>query len=425
MKMNSLLTNSMRPPLSRAMQLREAVVRTLCDPLPTEFARLIHLSREEWEGLLRWLDTSGMALYFLDRLEELGLEGMLPTTVLARLKQNLADNTERIHRMIAESVGIQQRFQEAGLTYAVVKGFSLWPLSVPKPELRSQLDQDFLVSEESASEAQRILEDFGYKLFLKTGRHLDFKADKERTSSLKDLYKAGMTRTAELHIDPLHAERASRLSRTERVPFHGLSMPVMSPADLLLGQGMHVYRHLCNQFTRTAHLLEFRRHVIARYGDEVVWEKLRQHVARDAVARTGLGTLTLVIAKVMGPFAPEAFTRWCADEMPVNTRLWVDLYARRAVLASFPGSKLHLLLPREPEATDVAQVRRLWPAAVPRCLPRVLAGRAPNEKMSMRVERYRRQFFYVMERLRFHFVEGIRHYRDAIVWRRCRHGLQP
>lgn len=410
----------MRTPLSRAMQLREAVLLSFCDPLPKEYTRLVHLSLEEWNGLLHSLDTSGLALYFLDRLKELGLAGIVPAPVLARLEQNLADNTERIHGMIAESVAIQLRFQEAGLCYAVVKGFSLWPLSVPKPELRSQLDQDFLVSEESAGEAQRILESFGYKLHLKTGRHLDFKADKERTSSLRDLYKAGMCRTAELHIEPVFAERASRLSRTEKVAFHGISMPVVASTDYLLGQGMHVYRHLCNQFTRAAHLLEFRRHVLARSSDQAFWQKMRRQIESDATARAGLGTLVLVIANVMGPFAPEAFTGWTADEVPAGTRLWVELFARRAVLAKFPGSKLHLLLPKAGEATDLQPARRLWPAAVPRCLPLVIAHRTPNEGMSARVRRYRKQIVYTAQRIRFHFVEGIRHYRDSIVWRRSR-----
>ena len=44
-----------------------------CDPLRMEYARLLHLSRKDWKDLLRWLDTSGLALYFLDRAEELGL----------------------------------------------------------------------------------------------------------------------------------------------------------------------------------------------------------------------------------------------------------------------------------------------------------------------------------------------------------------
>lgn len=421
--MNSLFFNSKELPLSRAMRLREAVLLTFCDPPPAECALLMHLSHEEWKGLLHWLDTSGMALYFLDRLVELGQDGMLPTVVLARLKENLADNTERIHQMIAESVAIQRRFQEAGLSYAVVKGFSLWPLSVPKLELRSQLDQDFQVAEESAGEAQRILEAFGYKLHRRVDRHLEFQADAERTSSLKDLYKPGLSRSIELHIESNSAERPSRLSHAGRVDFYGVSMPVLSPIDFFLGQALHAHKHLRGQLIRTAHLFEFRRHVIARYGDKGFWERLRRQVEGDAKTRTELGFLILVIAKVMGPFAPESLSRWSADHVSPSMRLWVDMYARRAVLADIPGTKLYLLVPNEASAPGAPSMRRLWLESIPRCLPFVITHPARNETTIARIKRYGKQFFYVAQRLRFHFVEGIRHYRDSIVWRRSMNGL--
>ena len=70
--------------------------------------------------------------------------------------------------MIAESASIQSAFQKAGVSYAVLKGFSLWPVSVPRLELRSQLDLDFLVSEESADQARQILEE-AVKLFYQRG----------------------------------------------------------------------------------------------------------------------------------------------------------------------------------------------------------------------------------------------------------------
>ncbi len=57
--------------LTRSQQLREAVLLTFCDPMPPECERLQGLSTRTWQSLLTWLDTSGMALYFLDRLTKL------------------------------------------------------------------------------------------------------------------------------------------------------------------------------------------------------------------------------------------------------------------------------------------------------------------------------------------------------------------
>ena len=94
--MNSDHANFKSRPLSRALRLREAALRVFCDPVPRDYALLRHLSQKEWQALLRWLDTSGLALYFLDRLSELDLLELLPSDVHERLLQNLADNSERV-----------------------------------------------------------------------------------------------------------------------------------------------------------------------------------------------------------------------------------------------------------------------------------------------------------------------------------------
>src|ERR1700761_4787919 len=140
------------------LQMREAVLLSFLDPMPDECEMLFELSTAEWRSLLRWLDTSGLALYFLDRIAEQRLSHLLPQTVLTRLQRNLFDNTQRMFGMVDESIALHQEFQKAHLWYATLKGFSLFPHSVPKPELRSQLDLDFLVAANSELEARQIME---------------------------------------------------------------------------------------------------------------------------------------------------------------------------------------------------------------------------------------------------------------------------
>src|SRR5580704_2134147 len=282
--------------LNRAQQLRRSVLLVFCESSPAGYSLLLGLTHKEWQDLLHWLDTSGLALYFFDRMRELNLLEILPPPIFARLKENLTDNSERIDAMIAESVSIQRRFQEAHVSYAVLKGFSLAPISVPKLQLRSQLDLDFLVSEESAGEARRVLEETGYRLRAISGRSWEFKADENRTSGMKGLYKAGMSRSAELHLETLKEGGASLLSRSQSISFHGVSMPVLSPVDLFLGQGLHLYKHLCSEFSRVAHVIEFRRHVIARRHDNAFWNSLKQQVAGEPGTCTRLGIVIHLIS---------------------------------------------------------------------------------------------------------------------------------
>jgi hypothetical protein len=392
------------------------------DPLSTEDSRLLHLSRNEWRDLLRWLDTSGLALYFFDRLEELDLLEILPPPVLARLCQNRADNRERMEELIRESAAIETYFQEAGLSYAVVKGFSLWPVSVPRLESRSQLDLDFLVAEESATEARQILEDCGYRLHIVNGRHMDFRSNEGSIATLNDLYKPGMCRSAELHVEDVRAGQASILACTQQQTFQGVSMPVLAPVDLFLGQGLHLYKHVCSQFSRAAHLIEFRRHVIARYDDEVFWGKLQQRIATDQTACIRLGLVTYLIEHAMGPFAPQAFSRFTADRLPGNARLWVELYGLRSVLASPPGSKLYLLLENELQTNGLPLKRSLWQALVPRRLPRPVGRPMIGESLLTCIERHRRQLLYMCVKLRFSILEGIRFLHESFLWRQYRNG---
>ena len=412
-------------PLRGEWTLREAALLIFCDPLPRQCLRLQKLSTREWRRLLHWLDISGLALYFLDRIVELKLTDWLPGDVAARLQENLRDNTERTHDMIAESVAIQQMFQDSRLCYANLKGLSFWPSSVPKPELRSQLDLDFLVAEQSAPEAKRILEQRGYRLYVVSGRSWEFKLNEKPGASLKDLYKASPSHAVELHIEPYTPNRISPLDRTEMRELYGCSMPVLSPADLFLGQGLHAYKHVCAEFSRAAHLLEFRRHVLFRWDDDAFWSQLKLVAEGGPRACLGLGVVTLLIAQTMGDFAPEALTNWTVECLPRSARLWVARYGRRTVLGGAPGSKLYLLLQRELEAVGVPAKRSLRQILLPVRLPPPLIRPRPNDTIAIRLGRYRMQLQFVLFRLRFHIVEGLRYAWESRRWRRGIDQLEP
>jgi hypothetical protein len=410
--------------LGRTYQLREAILLTFCDPVPWQCVRLRYLSGKEWKQMLHWLDTSGLALYFFDRMTELGLCDTLPPAIFSRLQQNLLDSTARIDAMIAESTAIHRGFQSAGLSYATLKGFSLWPVSVPKVELRSQLDIDFLMAEKDASEARQILEARGYHLHAISGRSWEFKANQSSKATLKDLYKATPSRSVELHIETGSDQSASLLNRSEVLSFRGVCMPVLPPVDLFLGQGLHLYKHLCGEFTRMAHLVEFRRHVIARYSDDVFWRDLRKLANGNSRASMGLGFVILLTSRVMGDFAPKALTCWTVDPLPVAPRLWIEMYGSRTVYDSFSGSKLYLLLQNEMQKMNLPVKRSLRQALLPYRLPPALSHAEPGETLFSRIRRHRRQVHYVFSRLRFHITEGLRYLIESVRWRRRMNELE-
>lgn len=401
--------------LQSSLRIRRAMLLLFSNPVPRECLRLWLLCSREWTDALRWLDISGLALYFLARVQEKNLDAMLPPPVRRRLCQNLADNTRRTASMLAESIDIQRDFQRSGLHYAVLKGFSLWPHSVPRPELRSQLDLDFLIAERDAPEARQMLEGRGYRLHAVSGRSWEFKTEAP-PSSLAQLYCPSPNRALELHLESPNSPSAV-LGRVEHLRLHGLSVPVLPAVDLFLGQGLHLYKHVCSEFYRPAHMLEFRRHVLARRDDDVFWDQVRERGERNLRTSLALGVVTLLIERTMGSFAPDAFCCWTVDRLPRNLRAWVERYGMRSAVMNFPGNKLYLLLQREMESLGIGSRRSIGQALVPRSLPPAITQAAAHETLGARVRRHLFQISFVLRRLRFHVTAGVGYLLEARAWK--------
>ncbi|MGB6744845.1 MAG: nucleotidyltransferase family protein [Terracidiphilus sp.] len=399
------------------LRLRAAILRSFSQPFPEECLRLCYLSSSEWQRLLRWLDTSGLALYFLHRLSELRLTCLLPSPVLARLERNLADNSERTRKLMDESSSIQRDFQGAGLSYAVLKGFSLCPASTPRPELRSQLDLDFLIAERCAPTARQILEQRGYRLHAISGRSWEFKTTGPPARSIADLYKPSALRCVELHLE-FDRTVPSLLARTEWRDFHGISMPVLSGPDLFLGQALHLFKHVSSEFWRTAHLLELYRHIDARRHDAGFWRSVRSIAGEAPRTLFALGVDTQLIACTISDLLPEDLVCSTVERLPPRARRWVEIHGCNSAFSNFPGSKLYLLLQRELESAGVPRKRSMRQSLLPLRLPPPIALAPAKEPLSARIRRWRAQFRFVLFRLHFHIVEGVRYFRESLRWRR-------
>jgi hypothetical protein len=409
--------------LSRDQLIRQAVLLVFRDPMPSECLRLFHLSRRDWSRLLYWLDVSGLALYLLDRLIELGLRDRVPQDTLDRLHRNAIDNEKRTRGMIDESIAVQGEFQRADLSYSVIKGLSLCPESVSRPELRHQFDLDFLIAEKSIDEARQLLEDRGYRLYAVGGKSLEFKIHERPHGSMKDMYKDTPERAVELHVESESATGDSRLGRAVRRAMHGMSMPVLSPVDLFVGQGLHAFKDVCSDFCRIAHLLEFYRHVIARRDDHVFWMKLRTAAGGDRRTSLGIGVVVYLLTSIFGEFAPVALTEWTVKSLPPSIRLWLDVYGQRGVFAKPPGTKLYLLLQAELERVGLPRRRALNESLLPSRLPPMVVRGFAGETLFTRIARYLLQCRVICWRLHFHFVEGLRYAWESYRWRQYREQL--
>ena len=400
----------------------DAVIRAFCDSAEQCCEGLSQIDERAWTSSYYWLDASGMALYFLEQIETMSIESALPAATLQRLRQNRDDNRRRSAAMFAEFAAINEQFQAAGVAYCNLKGFTLIPDSCPDAALRCQLDFDFLVDPDHLTACREILAGAGYMLVAAKKDVWEFTTGSSVPTKIEDHYKPRPQRSVELHFDPVVAAghpsaRDERLDRSQLRSWKGVTFPVLSSADQFAGQALHLLGHLRSPSTRTAWLLEFKRHVSVRKDDHDFWREVAERSWSSPPARLAIGIATALSFQIFGGQPPAALQAWAVDHLPAPIRLWADSYGRQALLADFPGTKLHLLLEREMPRDDSPWQKKRF-MFVPSLRATRIIFPKPEDKawQRMRAELY--QIRFILFRMRFHLVHTLLYLREVPRWKR-------
>ena len=384
-------------------------------PAEDHGARLASFSADAWTGTYRWLDSSGLALYFLDRLKALGLETSVPAPVLQRLQRNFSDNRERTADNFAEFVRINQALTAAGVTFVNLKGISLAPHACEDPALRLQLDLDLLIEMRQIQSCAVTLGALNYVLTAVSASVWEFKAGASTMPSVDDLYKPKPQRCVEVHFATTQPA-LDLAGRREWSTWKGFSFPVLSDAERFIAQAVHVLKHMRGEWMRPSWLLEFRHSVLHWKDDRAFWQQVRERAAADRELQTAIGAAIALATIAFGSFAPEELTAWAVDALDPRLQLWLDRYGRQVIMAGYPGTKLYLLQPDALPATAQRRTKRhkLLPL---HNAPRVVHGTA-QQGIKARLHGWSAQIEFFRFRLCFHFVEGLRYLLEAPRWKK-------
>jgi hypothetical protein len=391
--------------------LANAILETF-QPNPAEAHALARFPLAAWTDTYRWIDTSGLALYFLHRIQQLELEASLPAPVLERLQQNFADNRARTADTFAEFIRINRAFTAAGVPFVNVKGISLVPFAFPDPALRLQLDLDFLIEVRDIQTCAVTLADLGYVLTGVSGQVWEFKAGAATMPSASDLYKSKPQRSVEVHFE-VGEQPLDLAARRSWTTWDGFTFPALNAPDIFIAQAAHVLKHMRGEWTRLSWLLEFRHSVEHFKGDRAFWQQVRNKAAADTELRAAIGAAILLSTIAFGAFAPEELTSWTVDALDPHMRLWIDRYGREAIMAVYPGTKLYMLQPEIVATSSRTKRRRLIPL---HSVPRVI--HATDARDSSRLHAYSAQMIFILFRLRFHFTAGLRYMLEAPRWKK-------
>jgi hypothetical protein len=403
-------------------KLAEAVIATFReDRADVCYDRLAGFDYRSWIATFNWLDASGLALYFLDRVHRLGVEAALPAKVLCRLKENAADNEEKNRSMFEEFVRLNCEFQTGRLSFVNLKGFSLVPDACPDAALRCQFDLDFSVASSDVMRCETILRRLGYVL---TGVGKDvreYKAGAHHVPSLRDLYKAKPQMSVEIHVDhtpkqqgAAYGDEFSRLRLTAR---NGFEFYALSDRDRFLGMALHLFKHLKSEWTRASWVLEFANFIDFHRDDEGLWSEVNKYLACNPQAKMAVGAAT-ILASQSFRISPPTMLAEAVFSLSKPVRRWIEHYGNSVLFAPFPGTKLYLLLQRALSGEDDSESGEGRKKLFPLHLPPKIAMESGDESFLSRWKQIRIESRYLLFRLRFHVTQGFSYMIEAARWKR-------
>src|SRR5579862_2735954 len=273
-------------------QLAATVIATFRDTdAARQEERLKRFATRRWQRNFRWLDASGLALYFLRTLRTRNLDDCVPAPVLYQLEQRYDSNQQRTAFLFEEFERINTAFREAVVEYVNLKGLTLLPDYCPDLSLRYQMDCDFLVAKRHAPQCAGVLASLGYAQIAANDHVMEFKTDNGRTPQMRDLYKPRPQKSVELHLcdEGRMDSHPDLLRRSCMRTTNGYSYPALSPEDMFLSQVLHLYRHFRSEWTRISWLLEFWRFVSGHVEDDALWQQVGARAEHDHDCALALG----------------------------------------------------------------------------------------------------------------------------------------
>jgi hypothetical protein len=324
---------------------------SICNDAVPAIARF---NPREWKRVELWLNDSGLAFYFLQKLKDTNVSGAVPTAVQSGIERNFASNQARVEAMSVQFHALNKRFDSAGIRYAVIKGFSLVPQFCPHASLRYQADFDYLVDEDSLCAAQRILIEAGYR----SRNSLSSKETIFITPGAKPLrgdeqYSPQAPHAVELHdLQPI--PKLFSVDQAKIRDWNGFSFAAQTDEDAFLLQVLHACRHLFTQWIRVSCLFEIGYFLNRRWSDSELWSRVVQRVGDDVVVREFMVIVTELARRLFAAPLPPLIQDLEAG-MRQQPRLWLEHYARDWALCElpayefslFPCSKLVLFLQRQ------------------------------------------------------------------------------
>ncbi len=310
---------------------------------------------EELRKLLRWIDESGLAIYFLRQISAHDRFRDLNPWFRSELSEREKANRRRTRLMLAEFMRINEVLRSACADYAVVKGFSLAGEFCSEPWLRHQCDTDLLVTPQSVPTVTSALISLGYKVeSVEPSGEVCLAIRSAHVPSQDDyLYSEPPHWHVEIHTSFYEPAWGVSLGIAKEWTGHiewreieGIRYPGLERAHRFLGQVLHAFRHI-SAWVRLSWLYEISCFAETFRNDSTLWEQIGHITDGDVKSRNACGVVCSMVQNTLGTQFHQAVQEKWIDSLTVRQQTWVQRCAPQMLLNDFTsGDKVGLLLQR-------------------------------------------------------------------------------
>ncbi|MFL6416033.1 MAG: nucleotidyltransferase family protein [Bryobacteraceae bacterium] len=385
------------------------------------------LANDTWTEAIKFCDSAGLTIPLY-----LQCGSYLPDQIRIGCEKKLRNNAERWNRLKNAYSEIAAAFERSRIEFAVLKGFTQWPLFVQDPRHRTQYDIDLLLRPGDLVRAAAIAGNLGFEPagHGKTQPVVDHFPTLVRKTGWVwrgDYFDPDIPFSLELHFrcwdritegfGPANLEAMFWERLTDR-HCEELSFRTLRPADSVLYASLHLLRHLLRGHLRPSHVYELAWFLDRSADNDEFWAQWDTMFSNDLREYQAIcfGLAHEWFSCALHPVAEQA-----RRALPTAVDRWLLTYSRSPLAGLFKANKdelwLHWSLLKSPRQRLVVLRRRL----LPNQLPGPVSGiHLATDQLTWR-QRAKGQWTYlryVYRRARFHLASLVPTSIGAATWMR-------
>jgi hypothetical protein len=402
----------------------QAVLASLNFSAPVPSA-LSAISSEKWPATLKSCDGAGLTIPLYLRCS-----GNLPVEIRGQIANKLKNNVARWSRLKSTYAEISSALEANGIKFAVLKGFSQWPLFAGDPRHRSQFDIDLLLERYNLDRAAAVAASLGYEPAVPAGRrpvvdHFPTLIRKTGWVWQDDYFDPDIPFSLELHFrcwdaetegfGPLNLEEIFRGRLVER-RCEEITFQSLNEVDSLLYASLHALRHLLRGNLRASHIYEIAWFLHRQSCADEFWRAWRESSSAELREQQAI---CFALAKSW--FAPtlHPIVEQSVSSLASPVRRWLSRYSLSPLTKSSESHKheiwLHWSLLGSTRKRLSVLRRRLIPVRMP---GPVSAVHLKPQQLTFKIRLKARCTYlrYFCRRLRHHFASLLPTSVSAAVW---------